>query len=61
MFRRPFHGARILHQEKMIYIILGIILFAIDRHLKVRLKNRGIEYNELGRWDKTKRKYKQLW
>ena len=41
-------------------IILGIVIFAIENHLKPRLKNRGIEYNELGRWDKS-RKYRKLW
>lgn len=45
----------------MIYIILGILIFAIETHLKPRFKNKGIEYNDLGKWDKSIRKYKKIW
>ena len=45
----------------MIYWAIGLgIILAIENHLKPRLKDRGIEYNDLGRRYKT-RKYKKIW
>lgn len=41
-------------------VISYIIIMNIEVHFKPRLKDRGIEYNELGRWDKS-RKYRKLW